>query len=170
MRIVNMKKTVDFNKAQKDIEVYAKKFLKEEFNMDLKIPIELNGRLKRSFGRFLHYNYPNRNGSIKIDFSKDFIAYHPIEEIISTIKHECVHYALYELGKPYRDGDKYFEDYLKKVGADPTGTKTSKSPNHHYSCNMCNHSFKRKVRKDYSGYCCGRCGTGSEIIYRGFGI
>lgn len=170
MRTIDMKKTVDFNKALKDIEVYAKNFLKEEFDMDLKIPVEMNGRLKNVFGRFMHYNYPNRNGSIKIEFSKDFVAYHPIEEIISTIKHECVHYALYELGKPYKDGDKYFEDYLKKVGADSTGTKSSKSPSHHYACGACGYSFTRKVRKNYSGYGCGKCGTWSKITYKGFGM
>lgn len=106
--------------TQMQIEQYARKFLKDNYKMDLNIPITINGRLSRSLGKFVHRAAIRE--SVRIEISKKHLMYSPLDDILSTIRHECIHYALFELGKPYRDGDVVFESELRKHGAKSTGT------------------------------------------------
>lgn len=149
----NMKniKKVDEAKALRDVRSYAKNFLKESYDIDLDIPVELNGRLSSSLGRFIHTS----SRAVKMDFSKNLIKYYEMEEIIGTIKHECVHYALFLKNKPFDDGDDYFEKELKKHGAPSTMTSVHRGKIHEYKCDCKVHISRRKFNPD--SYRCSKC-------------
>lgn len=85
-------------------------FLSDEYNVDLDIPITINGRLTSTLGRFRY----NRHEAVGIELSKNLITYNDISSIMSVALHEAVHYALYELGLPNSDGHPVFENELKK--------------------------------------------------------
>lgn len=148
-----MKKITKHNetKVLNDIRKYARMFLKEEYNIDLNIPVELNGRLSLSLGRFTHTS----KKAIKMDFSKNLVKYYDMEEILGTIKHECIHYALFLKNKPFDDGDEYFEKELKKHGAPSTHTGAYHGKLHEYKCDCSKHRQVRRMNVDR--YHCGRC-------------
>lgn len=107
---------------------YADSFLRENFNMRLRIPIKIDGRLTRSVGSF-HYK-SNGSGDVPkmIKISERYMncALHDekdgIESILDTLKHELVHYALLEQGvKGYSDGDVEFERKLKELNIGSSG-------------------------------------------------
>lgn len=132
----------------------AREFLDKEFGMKLEIPIFINTRLKTMFGYFQQRN----KQSWKIDISKEFIDTHPKEHVIDVLKHELVHYALFEQGKPYRDGQDYFENTLKRLRISPTKTYKTYGKHHAYICNCEGKTFYRK-RKLQEGSRCKVCGT-----------
>jgi len=150
------------------LEMVAIKFLKENYDLKLEVPIVLNGRLKSKFGRFIHAPHNSKNRiSYSIEISKNYIEYQTWENVISTLKHELIHYALYELGKPYRDGEKIFESELAKHGSHSTGTLEFKGEMNIYKCKGCGLEYRRvrKYPNNAKGYTCGDCG--SEIYYDG---
>ncbi|EPC8411117.1 sprT domain-containing protein [Bacillus cereus] len=151
------------------LEMVAIKFLKENYDMRLGIPIVLNGRIKRTFGRFIHapHNAKNRV-SHRIEMSKNYIEHQTWENVISTLKHELIHYALYELGKPYRDGEELFESELAKHGSHSSGTLIFKGELNVYKCKGgCGVEYRRvrKYPNNAERYTCGLCGSG--IYYDG---
>jgi SprT-like protein len=132
----------------------AREFLDKEFNMKLEIPIFISNRMKIMFGYFQRRN----NKSWKIQISQEFINTHPREHVIDVLKHELVHYALFEQGKPFRDGQQYFEDTLKRLGVCPTKTYNTLGKFHKYICNCDGNVFYRK-RKIPKGAYCPKCKT-----------
>lgn len=142
-------------KLEKQLEEYAEAFLQHEYNLDLEIPIKINGRLSRSLGRFKY----NMNGAIVIEIAKRMVEHYTVDEILDTLKHELVHYALFKLGKPHRDGHHVFENELKKLGISSTNTKRYKGKAHVYKCSQCNNTFtkNRRLGKRYMFRC--ECGT-----------
>lgn len=93
----------------------AKAFLKSEFDLELTIPIGVNGRLSRAMGRFSHENCKERK-PVKIELSKKVVDNFPDKHIKDTLYHELIHYALFVKGLPYRDSDKYFIDTCHRLG------------------------------------------------------
>jgi SprT-like protein len=85
--------------------------------------------------------------------SQEFIDTHPREHVIDVLKHELVHYALFEQGKPFRDGQKYFEDTLKRLEINPTRTYHTLGKFHKYTCNCDGKVFYRKRRIQKGAYC-----------------
>src|SRR5690606_36337069 len=78
----------------------ADEFLQTCYGLELHIPILVNRRLKRVLGRFaLKGGRP-----FAIELSADLLQYQERHVIVDVLKHECIHYACYMLGKPYRDG------------------------------------------------------------------
>ncbi|MED1863271.1 SprT-like domain-containing protein [Fictibacillus nanhaiensis] len=76
-----------------------------------------NGSLITTLGVFIHISdtlTPSR-----IEFNKKFIENGKYKDIISVIKHECIHYAMYMLGRPFKDWDKEFEKELQLHDAAP---------------------------------------------------
>ena len=132
----------------------AREFLDKEFDMKLEIPIFINSRLKRTFGYFKH----TKNSALQIDISQELINTHPREVVIDVLKHELVHYALFEQKKPFGDGDKYFKDTLDRLGVSRTGTYQSLGKFHEYRCNCQGKAFHRK-RKLREGSHCPTCKT-----------
>lgn len=94
----------------------ANDFLVENYNLKLRIPILINNRLKATLGRFC---YNKKGEALSIELSSDLIKYgHPYHKL-DTLKHELIHYALFEKGIPNSDNDIEFISELKrlKVGA-----------------------------------------------------
>ena len=140
----------------------ANKFLEENYDISLDIPIEFNTRLKRVFGRFVS---SKSKGSVKIEMSVDFIINHPKNHIIDVFKHELVHYALFEKGLPFHDGDPIFESELKKHGVSSTHTYEYLGEVHRYICENCNKIFEKKRRLVKTAYC--GCSNGPNLTYEG---
>lgn len=136
-------------------ELYSisREFLDKEFGMKLEIPIFINNRMKSTFGYFK----VRKNVSWQIDISKELIDTHPREHVIDVLKHELVHYACFEMKKPWGDGDKYFKDTLDRLGVSRTGTYNTLGKFHKYGC-KCGKSFYRK-RRLQEGSKCKSCGT-----------
>ena len=138
----------------RELYVIAREFLDKEFSIKLDIPIFINNRMKSMFGRFRR-----RNGvSFQIDISKEFIETHPREHVIDVLKHELVHYALFELGKPHRDGQDYFENTLKRLGISSTRTYQQLGKFHKYICKCEGNVLYRKRRIPEGGHC-SKCKT-----------
>lgn len=143
----------------------ANKFLMENYNTELMIPIEFNTRLKRVFGRMC---YKKKNGQYipeKIEMSVDFMQTHPKEHIIDILKHELVHYVLCEKQLPFNDGDKVFEDELKRLGVSRTHTYHYLGDVHHYECKNCGKTYERKRKLVKTAYC--MCSVGPNLEYKG---
>lgn len=137
---------------QKQVEQYAKDFLWNEYGMSLMIPIKINGRMTRTMGQFRA-----RNGIAKeIHISKMLLQYNTLEEIKDTIRHECIHYALYELELPWRDRDATFQKHLRMHGCRTNGGKY-RGKVHVYACTNCNNSFTTKRRFNTSKFNCAKC-------------
>lgn len=122
-----------YKKQLVELTEYARKFLKGSYNMDLHIPIELDGRLGSTMGVF-HHVQRKVNGVAVSDTPRDiqlnsrFIQLALLDgergwnNIIAVLKHELIHYALFSQGKPYNDGDATFEMELKMHGSSSTHT------------------------------------------------
>lgn len=111
-----MKGLVIVNWTIEELEDYVRRFLKENYGVRLHIPVRLNGRLTRVLGRFRH-----KDGvAHALEFNKKFFENGKEDDIIGVIKHESIHYALYETARPYKDGTPYFENELVKHNAPST--------------------------------------------------
>lgn len=140
---------------------FAKEFLRNEYGLDLEIPIKVNNRLSRSNGRFLTIKQvsTNRSRAHSIEISGKILKYDTKDFVLGTLKHELVHYALFRKGAPYRDGDTYFENELKRVGAPSTMTRQSSAPRPTYRCTGCGNvhiSSRRFNVNNYVSTCCRR--------------
>lgn len=91
----------------------AMKFLADAYNLPLLIPIKINGRLKRVAGRFIHLP----GISLSIEIAKDYALNLDPKKLTSLLKHELIHYALFELCLPYKDSDSYFQNELIRHNA-----------------------------------------------------
>lgn len=149
------------------LETYAKQFLKDEFGLNLDVLIKISNRMSKTLGYF--QTGTNRTTGqtrpLNITISGNLIKHYTQEEVLDTLKHECVHYALYMLGKPYRDGQAYFENTLKRLGIGSTRTIEFKGIVHNYTCTSCNEKFQRKRRFNTSKYRCGRCKEAQTLKY-----
>ena len=140
----------------------ADDFLQKEFNINLKIPIEINGRLSKTLGRYIYRG----NRPLKIELSKKLLEYYDKDTIIDVLKHELVHYALHKMGvKGFGDGDADFENTLKILDVNRTGVIKNKGKVHKYECGCgCEFISDRKLMKKYK-YSCRK--HNSELQYKG---
>lgn len=111
------------NKAK----AFANNFLMENFNMQLNIPIKVNGRLTSTMGRYLSKrSYLGNVIPYSIELSKRYLLaaliVDDLEEIYDTLKHELVHYALSVQGKNFSDGDYDFEHKLYELNISASGS------------------------------------------------
>lgn len=134
----------------KNLEKIARDFLKKEYGLSLDIPVKVNGRIKNVNGRYM----VNK----KIEISKTYIQFQDWKIIKETLIHECIHYALHTLGKPFGDGDEYFENELIKHGSHSTNTIKYKGKVFVYTCENCGTTWekKRKLSKNKT-WCCSGC-------------
>lgn len=114
----NVKYVFDVNSVEKKIKEICEDFLKEAYGLELEIPVRINKRLRRSLGRFIE----KRGEAYKIEFSAILITNGTADQMISVIVHECIHYALFKLGRNYKDGQEEFENELIKYGSHSTNT------------------------------------------------
>lgn len=111
----------------------AEVFLQEHYRLYLDIPIMRNNRLRTTQGRYVT---KWDKTPMRIEISGQTLEYGTYDAILGIIKHECIHYALHQLGKPYKDGTALFESELKKHGAPSTKTILI-GKSYIFSCNKC---------------------------------
>lgn len=151
-------KVVDWKAIERKLRLEARIFLKEAYNFELAIPIQVNGRIKSTYGRFMHKATIKQ--SLRIEMSKNYIEHQEWNTIRETLIHECIHYALYERDLPYKDGEFYFENELRKHGSHSTGMVKYKGKVIEYACTGegCGEVFHVKKRypknKTYITRCC----------------
>lgn len=150
----------DWKAMERKIENATRDFLMTAYGLELDIPVKINSRMKSSLGRFRHALYPEPRATM-IEISKNYIAHYDWDTIYKTIKHEAIHYACYTLGKPYKDGQDYFENELKKWDSKSTGSTSYKGRVVQYACSAekCEtvYTKKRKYKNNGASYISGCC-------------
>lgn len=147
------------------LKQYAKKWLKDNYDLELVVPLQLNGRMQRTCGWFKYF----RSGKpSKIELNKFFVENNEPVLVLDVLRHELVHYALFMQGKPHGDGHPVFENELKRLGIVSQDTIdkymiVSKPKNYIiYKCIMpnCGQEYKRqrKLQGDGAFHRCGKCG------------
>jgi SprT-like protein len=153
---------------------YATKWLKDNYSLDLAVPLQLNGRMQRTCGWFRHTRYSDGRDIPKcIELNKFFVENNEPTLVLDVLRHELVHYALYTLKKPFKDGQVGFERELKRLGIVSQNTIdkymiVSKPQNRHiYQCAKaeCGIEYKRQralpKNRSYT------CQCGGELIDKG---
>lgn len=97
----------------------ATDFLRENYDMELSIPILRNNRLRKTLGRYLA---TMEDAPLRIEIAGYVFKYATTAVIIDTLKHELIHYALHVRGEPNDDGHPHFEAELRKHEASSTKT------------------------------------------------
>lgn len=96
---------------------YANKFLNDNYGLELEVPLKLNGRLSVTCGRFRYLHYQDGRKEAKmIELNKYFAENNEPNLVLDVLRHELVHYALFMLNKPNKDGHPFFENELRKLG------------------------------------------------------
>lgn len=170
--MVMTKKTTDEALSIAELTEIAREFLRDNYGLALEIPIVRNNRLRRAMGRYMATwdDVP-----LRIEIAGFMFEHaHPIV-IISTLKHECIHYAMHVKGKPYSDGHPHFEAELREHGASSTG-EVLVGVNYRYACDRCGEvEYTRyvKVLKNPGYYrtpCCNATLTNvKQVILDGIG-
>lgn len=153
-------KQIKLDRSVTGITNIAKDFLMEAYDMELEIPISINGRLSRTMGRYM---YTHRNESVGMDFAKYFVEHADDELFVKVIKHECIHYALHRRGDPFADGHPFFETELKKHESLTTGSVKLPHPQkvHYWHCGCKTHKTSVKHKK---GRICLKCRGRLEFV------
>lgn len=139
------------------LERRAAEFLKRHFDMPLGIPIRSSKRMKSRLGAFQIKYRGNEVVKCEIVMSSEFIYHNTEETILDVLYHECVHYALYAQGLPYRDSDAEFIKTLDRLGISRTRTYAYKGRSHLYECRRCRYQFSKNIKGYEKRYICGRC-------------
>ena len=154
-----------------ELTAYAEQFLKETYGMELYIPIKINGHLRRAQGRYIS-SYDDKEPK-RIELAKTLIKYGTDNVIKDTLKHELVHYAFHVQGLPFNDGDKEFEDELRRLGI---GSSESNIVGMRYliKCKRCGYVGETAVKRVknnpdfYASKCCDAPLTYiGDVIYDG---
>lgn len=143
----------------------ANNFLKENYDMELTVPIKFNTRLKSVFGRYKYKKLIGEISPVVIEMSTNFLVHSPREQIIDVLKHELVHYALSVKGKPFADGHPVFENELKRLGVCSTHTYSYVGEVHKYECSNCKTVFRRRRRMPKTAGC--SCSNYPNLEYLG---
>lgn len=113
-----------------NIYEFAKDFLKDNYDIDFKIHFELVDNIPNetedetgvTTAMLVIKNIDICNGNLykiadRIELLKPFFEIFHSRVLLDTIKHELVHYALFEkYGKGYNDGEELFESECKRLG------------------------------------------------------
>lgn len=148
---------------------YAKDFLEKNYDLPLNIPIQRNNRLRSSYGRFVYNQDAN---PLRIEIAGLMFDYASDDIIYNVLRHECIHYALFVLGKAYQDGADDFEAAL--IAHDAAASNTLKIGKFYsYHCMICQQVYETRVKQvaktphKYRSNCChGKVKVMGEKIYR----
>lgn len=130
----------DHHDLLKQYQRFAQRFLKQYYGLSLTVPLKINGRLKRTFGRFIH---DTQGRPCSIELSRTFVCEHPEHEVLDVLRHELIHYALFTLGKPHTDSSPIFQAELRKHGVSKTRTYPYRGLGHRYRCTKCQRQIFR---------------------------
>lgn len=140
-----------------EIHSCARKFLAENFGLTLEIPIRISKRMKSKLGVFQIKYQKKQVVSKEIVMSHTFLVNNSREIILDVLYHECVHYALYTLKKPYRDSDCEFTETLERLGIAKTRSYKYKGQAYLYECRKCSYEFTKRVKGYDKRYICRHC-------------
>lgn len=158
-----MIKQIKRSEIEQELCKVSQEFIKKSYGIDLIIPIKVNKRLSTVLGRFRHYRSESKKRPLDIELSGRLLEYGSTEQIISTLKHECIHYALYMLGRPYKDGHPVFESELKKHNSYSTRTQRISTKRYIYSCGC--QKFESLTNRYAKNYRCRSCGNDITLSY-----
>lgn len=146
-----------------ELTAIAKEFLKEVFDFRPRIPITVNNRLRTSLGSYVfERDMDGEETPLTIELSGELLRSGAREVIIDTLKHECVHYVLHMRGKPYEDGEPFFENTLKRLGISSTGNGYWVGETMIFLCIGCGEELRtttKKIWNDHTSYTSGCCGA-----------
>lgn len=151
-----MEKALDLQEAT----FIVKDFLHSEFGIKKMPTIKMNNRLGRStLGQFVEAENRRKKSTIELATkieSWDFCTKHSLLQAnISTLLHECIHYALYQKELPYDDGNVRFELELKQRGIhsnytrDELKNKWKRKSNVTQLLEQCDSCFVKDFKKHY---------------------
>ena len=134
--------------TESQLTQYANQFLNKNYGFELTVPLRINGRLTRTYGRFGYRKYSNgRKVPLYVELSRNLVENNEMVAVLDVLCHELVHYALFMQDKPNSDGHPVFESELERLGIvsqDNIAKKYSiKSAMRTYQCTDCNTKFKR---------------------------
>lgn len=158
----------------RQLEQYAEKFLKDNYNLTLEVPLVLNGRMQKTCGWFRSkvYKRTGKQEAVSIELNKYFVENNDVNVVIDVLAHELVHYALFMKGKPNSDGHPYFEKELKRLKIVSQSTidkytiKAKKRNMNFYTCKECSKEY-RTLRALRNGGVNHRCKCGGKLDYYG---
>lgn len=161
----------NLERVQQEIQTFAKhtrEVLGEEINLAVdkleNCPVEISTRMTRTKGQF-EFDYIKRNGKVvnirptKIKIAKHLLDNYHDEDIVDTIRHECVHLIVDVYKKNSMGHNKTFKQFCQMLGvSDETyftatpKTKLVEKPKklairYIGKCTECGREFKRKVMK-----------------------
>lgn len=115
------------NEMTEKLTVFANKFLKKYFDVELYAKICFNNSLKQTNGRTIISSTLSKNDWNKIELSGELLNLSSLDPkkydyLYDILRHELVHYALYILNKDYNDGSKDFENTLHKLNICSSGS------------------------------------------------
>ncbi|CAD2074330.1 hypothetical protein GCM10007275_05740 [Jeotgalicoccus coquinae] len=148
-----------------ELHNHADKFLRENFGLRLEIPVRISKRMKSKLGAFQIKIQGRKVVSQEIVMSHTFIVNNTEETVLDVLRHECVHYALYTLNKPYRDSDREFIETLERLGISKTRTYKYKGQSYLYECKKCSYQFTKRVKGYNKRYICRHCR--GKFLYKG---
>lgn len=129
----------------------------KHWNKDCLIPVEWNGRLTASMGRFAYKVRGKERIPIKIEMSKHAAKFLDQETLSKVLLHELCHYHLFIQGRPFADHHPQFEKELERVGAISTNTVQVPQKGYELSCSRCQKVVGKRRRintKLYKSICC----------------
>lgn len=144
------------------LHVEAVEFLEENFRLELTATINLNGRIKKSLGRFRRRVNVHTGEIIElsIEISKMVMVHSVMTEnldlVKGVLKHELIHYALWKLNKPFKDTDPYFINTCKELGAPVSHEIRVPTPLNVYKCEH-GHKTYSVNKFDTDNYICKEC-------------
>lgn len=153
--------------TQKELQLICEDLMKAIWNDKLDIPVTISKRLINSLGTF-HAVNKKVNGKyvftpLKITISANLLEHYSLDNIEGTIKHELCHYYLCKTGQDFEDGDRTFENELKRIGSHSSKSLCHTGEMHTCVCSNCGNVVvrartKRKttnILKDgYISKCC----------------
>ena len=140
----------------------CKYYMFELWGEHLEIPVEISGKLSKTFGYF-QYMHSTRT-PLKLMFSKRLIENYKLSTIESIIKHELCHYHLFINNEPFDDGHPVFEAELVRIGGSSTRTITGAGEKYYCICKKCGKKIgpfdsekmaRKRVEQAYVSRCCG---------------
>ena len=140
----------------------CKYYMFELWGERLEIPVEISGKLSKTFGYFQYIS--STKTPLKLMFSKRLIENYKLSTIESIIKHELCHYHLFINNEPHDDGHPVFEAELARIGGSSTGTLAEAGEKYYCICKKCGKKIgpydsekiaRKRVEQAYVSRCCG---------------
>ena len=143
----------------------------DRYGYSLKVPVEVNGRLKSTLGRVKYRIRGKKCYPDKIEFSKDLLS-RSDREVEETIAHEMAHYFVFLDTEKDHGHDMVWKTWAVKLGARPRATMKREEAgvpplkyNYVVRCSKCGKIIGKYVRRSkvilhpekYRSGCCKAC-------------